>query len=68
MSQKKRLGILLWFGAVILVAASVAAMMLGHWKTGYGLAGLGVIVVIVGLVTFFSRPSARVELPGREWM
>lgn len=68
MSQKRRQGIMLWIGAVILLAASAAAMMLDHWKTGYGLAGLGVIVVIVGLVTFFSRSSPKVELPSKDWI
>lgn len=68
MSQKKRLGILLWIGAVVALAGGAAALLLGHMKTGYGLTALGVIVVVVGLVTFFSRSSVKVELPDREWM
>lgn len=68
MSQKKRQGIMLWIGAVVLLAASAAALLLGHMKAGYGLAGLGVIAVIVGLVIFFSRSSPKAELPGKEWM
>ena len=68
MSQKKRLGILLWIAAVVVLAGGVVAQLLGHLKTGDVLFALAAIVIIVGLVAFFSRSSPKVELPGREWM
>lgn len=68
MSQKKKLGILLWIAAVAVLVAGVVARMLGHLKTGDALFALAVIVIIIGLVAFFSRSSVKVEMPGSDWM
>ena len=68
MSQKKRLGIILLIGAVVVLAGGGIALLLGHMKTGGGLIALGVIVIAIGLFTFFSRSTVKVELPGKEWM
>ena len=68
MSRKKMTGIALFIGAVIVLAGGAFALLSNHIKSGYGLLAIGVILIGVGLFTFF-RPSSNegVQLD-REWM
>jgi len=68
MSRKKMTGIALSIGALIVLAGGAFALLSNHIKSGYGLLAIGVILIGVGLFTFF-RPSSNegVQLD-REWM
>ena len=61
MSNRRMLGIGLFVLAVIAAAVGVFLMSSGHNKSGWGLIGIGVVVIIAGLVSFFSRASAAGE-------
>lgn len=69
MSRKKMIGIALLIGAIILGAAGSAWWLVGdHVKSGIGIIALGVIVLAVGLFTFFSRSTSEKIQLDREWM
>ncbi len=69
MSSKKVRAIALLIGAVIVGAAgSFTWLVAGHNKTGIGLIIVGVILLAVSLLTFFSRASAEKVQLNREWM
>ncbi len=68
MSRKKMTGIALLIGAVIVLAGGAIALLSDHMKTGYGLLVIGVIVIGVGLFTFFRSPSNEGVQLDREWM
>ncbi len=61
MSNRRMLGIGLFVVAVIAAAVGAYFLSSGHIKTGWGLIGIGVVVIIAGLVSFFSRASAAGE-------
>lgn len=61
MSNRRMLGIGLFVAAVVAAAVGVFLLSGGHNKTGIGLIVAGVILVIAGLVSFFSRASAAGE-------
>lgn len=62
MSNRRMLGIGLFVLAVIAAAVGVFLMSTGHNKSGWGLIGIGVVLIIAGLVSFFSRASAGEKL------
>ena len=68
MSRKKVIGIVLFVGAIIVLAGGVFTMQFGHTKTGIGLIVLGVILIAVGLATFLSRTSTETGQLDREWI
>jgi uncharacterized membrane protein len=61
MSNRRMLGIGLFVVAVIAAVVGVFLMSGGHNKSGIGLIVAGVILIIGGLVSFFSRASAAGE-------
>jgi len=67
MSRKKVISIVLFIGAVIVLAGGGFNLFSGHTKTGLGLLVLGVIAIAVGLVSFFSS-NAEDSQPYREWL
>lgn len=67
MSRKKAISIVLFIGAVIVLAGGGFSMLSGHNKTGIGLLVLGVIAIAVGLVTFFGS-SAEERQQYSEWI
>lgn len=69
MSRKKMIGIALLIGAIILGAAGGYWWLVAdHVKSGMGIVVLGVIVLAVGLFTFFSRSTSEKIQLDREWM
>jgi hypothetical protein len=68
MRNKKITGITLLVGAVIVLALGAVLWMNGHNKSGAGLVGLGVVLVGIGVFTFFTRASAEKVQLDREWM
>ncbi len=67
MSKKKVIGIVLFIGAVVVLAVGGFSLYSGHNKTGLGLLVLGVIAIAVGLAAFFSATAGERE-PYREWI
>jgi heme A synthase len=67
MSRKKVMSIVLFIGAVIVLAGGGFSLFSGHNKTGLGLLVLGVIALVLGLVTFFSSTAEERE-PYRGWI
>jgi hypothetical protein len=61
MSNRRMLGIGLFVVAVVAAAVGAYFLSAGHIKTGWGLIGIGVVAIIAGLVSFFSRASAAGE-------
>lgn len=61
MSNRRMLGIGLFVVAVVAAVIGVFLLSGSHIKSGWGLIGIGVVLVIAGLVSFFSRASAAGE-------
>lgn len=67
MNKKKLIGIVLCFGAIIVLAVGGFFLLFGHMKSGIGLLVVGVLAIIVGLVSFFSRLTAQEARLDKEW-
>jgi drug/metabolite transporter (DMT)-like permease len=62
MSRKKVISIVMFIGAVIVLAGGGFSLLSGHDKTGIGLLVLGVIAIAVGLVTFFGSSAEETAI------
>jgi drug/metabolite transporter (DMT)-like permease len=67
MSRKKVISIVMFIGAVIVLAGGSFSLLSSHHKTGIGLLVLGVIAIAVGIVTFFGS-SAEERQQYSEWI
>ena len=68
MRKKRITGFALLVGAVVVLAIGGGLWLTGHDKSGIGLLGLGIVLVGIGTVTFFSRASTETVRLDREWM
>ena len=66
MSEKKKMSIALFVGALVVFIVSAIVLIAGHNKIGIGLIVLGVILVGLGVAAFLARSTTEGQL--REWM